>query len=69
MDLYGLKPGDSVRTVENAVAEVLAATEDGEWIRVKYLLNDTDPALVNTEDLCSEDEIEEKIVTLRDSFD
>jgi hypothetical protein len=66
VNLDTLKPGDRVRTADDAVAEVLAASEDGEWIRVKYLRSDQDPELVNTEDLCSADEIEEKISTVRD---
>jgi hypothetical protein len=58
MDLYELKPGDRVRTADGALAEVLKATEDGQWILVRYLGETDDPALIGTEDLCHEDEIE-----------
>ena len=58
MDLHDLKAGDRVRTVDGNVAEVLTPTEDGRWIKVRYVESPADPALVGTEDLCSETEIQ-----------
>jgi len=61
MDLYDLKPGDRVRTADGAVVEVLAETEDGQWIKVRYVEALEDPDLVDTEDLCHVDELQEVI--------
>ena len=61
MDLYELRPGDKVRTAENNIAEIVAPTVDGEWIRVRYTASEDAPELIETEDLCSEDEIVELI--------
>ena len=61
MDLYNLRPGDRVRTMDGAIVEVLSETEDGQWIRVRYVEGTDDPALVGTEDLCHESEIEASI--------
>jgi hypothetical protein len=58
MDLWDLEPGNRVRTVDLGVAEVVAPTEDGEWILVRYVEFNGDPRMVGTEDLCSADEIE-----------
>ncbi len=58
MDLWLLKPGHKIRTVDGSEAEVLSETEDGEWIRVRYLENRDDPQFVGTEDLASRDEVE-----------
>jgi hypothetical protein len=58
VDLYQLKRGDRVRTVDGAVVEVLNDTEDGQWILVRYVESPQDPALVGTEDLCDEHELE-----------
>ena len=49
LGLYSLDSG--------VVAEVLAPTEDGEWILVKYIEAPESPDLVGTEDLCSTEEI------------
>jgi hypothetical protein len=57
MDLYDLKRGDQVRTVDGALVEILNETQDGQWILVRYLADTEDPALVGTEDLCSESEL------------
>jgi hypothetical protein len=38
MNLWLLKPGHKIRTHDGAEAEVLAETEDGEWIRVRRRL-------------------------------
>jgi hypothetical protein len=61
MDLHTLRPGDKVRTIDNNVALVLSATEDGEWIKVRYLESGENPELVSTEDLCSKDEVAEQV--------
>ncbi len=37
MDLWLLTPGHTIRTRDGAEAEVLPETEDGEWIRVRYV--------------------------------
>lgn len=58
MDLWDLEPGNRVRMVDLGVAEVVAPTEDGEWILVRYVEFNGDPRMVGTEDLCSSDEIE-----------
>jgi hypothetical protein len=58
MDLWLLKRGHKIRTRDGAEAEVLAETEDGAWIKVRYLEVADDPSLVRTEDLVSETEIE-----------
>jgi hypothetical protein len=61
MDLYELKPGDRVRTIDGTVAEILNETQDGQWIKVRYVECDEDPEIVGTEDLCHEDELQETI--------
>lgn len=61
MDLTTLRPGDRVRTVEGAIAEILAPSEDGAWIRVCYVEAPDNPTLLNTEDLCSSDDIAEQL--------
>jgi len=58
MDIHALKPGDKLRTVDGALVEVLKETEDGQWILVRYLAETEDPALIGTEDLCHESELE-----------
>jgi preprotein translocase subunit YajC len=63
MDLYELKVGDRVRTVDGNIAEITALTEDGAWIRVKYIDSLENAELINTEDLCSENELEELVYT------
>src|SRR5215210_5953025 len=58
MDMWLLKPGHKIRTRDGAEAEVLSETEDGEWIRVRYLDGGDDPLFAGTEDLAHRDEIE-----------
>jgi hypothetical protein len=53
-----LKPGHKIRTREGAEAEVLSETQDGEWIRLRYLDNQDDPHIAGTEDLAHSDEVE-----------
>lgn len=57
MNLYELKPGDRVRTVDGALVEIVNETEDGQWILVRYLADTEDPALVGTDDLCHDSEL------------
>jgi hypothetical protein len=57
MELWYLRPGHKVRTRDGAEAEVLSETEDGEWIRVRYL-GGKDPLFAGTEDLAHRDEVE-----------
>ena len=59
IDISELKKGQRIVLEGGLTAEVLAPSEDGEWIRVKYLTAPDDPELVGTEDLCSGDEIVE----------
>jgi multisubunit Na+/H+ antiporter MnhF subunit len=63
VSLYDLRIGDHVRLAAGLVAEILSPTEDGKWIRVRYVESAADPELVGTEDLCSEDEIEGRAPT------
>ena len=53
VDLWLLKPGHTIRTYGGAEAEVLDETEDGAWIKVRYLTGPDDPSLDGTEDLLS----------------
>ena len=57
IDIWDLEAGHRVILDSAAVAEVLAGTEDGMWIRVRYVQSPEDPDLIGTEDLCSIDEI------------
>ena len=57
IDIWALEAGQRVTVDSAAVAEVLAGTEDGTWVRVKYIHSPDAPDLVGTEDLCSIDEI------------
>jgi hypothetical protein len=56
--LYDLAIGDRVRLIGGLIAEIVSPTEDGRWIRVRYVESPADPQLVDTEDLCAEEEIE-----------
>ncbi len=58
MDFHDRTPGNHVRLDGGIVAEVVAPTEDGRWIKVRYVESPDHPALVGTEDLCSGGEIE-----------
>jgi hypothetical protein len=57
MDLWMLRPGHKIRVRDGGEAEVLSETEDGEWIRVRYLDSQDDPQFAGTEDLAHRDEI------------
>ena len=37
MDLWSLRRGHKIRTRDGTEAEVLSETEDGAWIKVRYL--------------------------------
>ncbi len=57
MDVNDLRPGDRVRTIDGALAEVLRESEDGRWILVRYLESPAAPELVGTTDLCEGEEL------------
>ena len=61
MDISTLIIGDRVRTVDGAVVEIVAPSEDGRWIKVRYLESTDTPKLVGTEDLCTEEELAAKV--------
>lgn len=67
MDLWMLKPGHKVRTRDGAEAEVLYETDDGEWIRVRYLGNLDDPLFAGTEALAHRDEVEALLGVVHES--
>ena len=37
LNMWELRPGERITLDSGVVAEVIAPTEDGSWIRVKYL--------------------------------
>jgi hypothetical protein len=43
VNLWYPKPGHKIRTRDGAETEVLAETQDGEWIKVRYLDSKDDP--------------------------
>ena len=55
--IWELRAGEQVTLDSGTVAEVVAPTHDGVWIRVKYIDSSETPEIVGTEDLCSEEEI------------
>jgi hypothetical protein len=61
MDLYDLEPGDRVRLTDGTIAEVLSPTEDGRRIRVRHIESPNNPSRAGSEEIISEDEIEEHI--------
>ena len=61
MDLYDLEPGDLVRLADGTIAEVISQTEDGRTIRVRHVESPGNPSHAGSEQLCSEDEIEERV--------
>jgi len=52
-----LKVGTQVELDEEMVAEVQSPTEDGQWIKIKYIQAPQNIELIGTEDLCLIDEI------------
>ena len=61
MDLYDLQLGDRVRLVDGTIAEVISLTEDGRSIRVRHIESSNNPSRAGSEQLCSEDEIGERV--------
>lgn len=53
-----LKPGHKIRTRDGAEAEVLSETQDGLWIKVRYLDGADDPLFGESEDLVHRDEVD-----------
>lgn len=62
-----LKPGHKVRTRDGAEAKVLDETDDGEWIRVRYLGNQDDPLSAEIEELAHKDEVEALLGVVHES--
>jgi len=61
MDLYDLQLGDRVRLADGTIAEVISPTEDGRSIRVRHIESPNNPSHVGSEQLCTEDEIKERV--------
>jgi hypothetical protein len=61
LDLYDLLPGDRVRLADGTIAEVISETEDGRSIRVRHIQSSNNPSRAGSEQLCSEDEIQERV--------
>lgn len=57
MDLWDLKKGTIINLENAAVAEIVEDTQDGQWIKVRYLKVPEHPELEGTEDLCSSEEV------------
>lgn len=57
VDLWTLTVGTQVELDEGTIAEIQAPTEDGLWVKVKYIKAPQNPKLVGAEDLCSANEI------------
>jgi hypothetical protein len=57
MDIWNLRKGTKVLLDEGTVAEVVVPTEDGQWVKVRYLKVPGNPSIERTEDLCSSEEI------------
>ena len=55
--IWDLKVGGRISLDSGVVAEVIAPTEDGEWVLVKYVEAPESPQIIGTEDLCSTGEI------------
>ena len=61
MDLYDLQVGDRVRLTDGTIAEVISETADGRSIRVRHIESPNNPSRAGSQELCSEDEIEERV--------
>jgi hypothetical protein len=61
VDLFDLEVGDRVRLSDGTIAEVISATVEGRWIRVRHIESPHNPSRAGSEQLGSEDEIEERI--------
>ena len=55
--IWELQAGEQITLDQEVVAEVVAPTEDGVWIRVKYIHAPESPDIVWTEDICNTEEI------------
>lgn len=58
VDLWLLKRGHKVGLDDGSEAMVLDETQDGDWIRVRYLSSEDDESLPRTEDLVNSEEVE-----------
>ena len=56
-DLWQFQKDQQVTLQNGAVAQVLQPTQDGRWIRVKYIHSPDQPDIVGTEDLCHQEEL------------
>jgi hypothetical protein len=61
MDLYDLQVGDRIRLTDGTIAEVISETGDGRSVRVRHIESPNNPSRAGSEELCSEDEIEERV--------
>jgi hypothetical protein len=61
MDLFDLEIGDRVRLTDGTIAEVIASTVEGRWIRVRHIESPHNPSRAGSEQLCSEDQIEARV--------
>jgi hypothetical protein len=61
MDLFDLQVGDRVRLTDGTIAEVISETEDGRSILVRHVESPKNPSHAGSEQLCTEDEIEERV--------
>jgi len=59
--LYDLHVGDRIRLADGTIAEVVSESEDGRSIRVRHVESPKNPSRAGSEELCSEDEIEERV--------
>ena len=55
--IWELQAGEQISLDQGVVAEVVAPTEDGIWIRVKYIHAPESRDIVGTEDICNTEEI------------
>ena len=56
--IWDLKVGDRISLDSGAVAEVIAPTEDGEWVLVKYVEAPESLQIIGTQDLCRNGELQ-----------
>jgi hypothetical protein len=61
MDLYDLQVGDRVRLADGTIAEVISESVDGRSISVRHIESPNNPSRAGSEQLCTEDEIEERV--------
>ena len=57
VDVWELAVGARVSLEGGFTAEIVSPTEDGNWIKVRYVEAPESPELVETEKLCDADEI------------